>query len=313
MSNKSIQFIFFLLISFGVIAFFSLCYNKNLCLEYSSNNMNNFIDQPTFSEPSLSFPFYKIAFISDTHENSSIFPSLKDSLQANDPNILFHIGDLTNFGTTESLSKAKDDLDSLKMKYFALPGDHDIAQTSSTLNFDLLFSQPESFLFEDINVLVIPNFYNFTPISETKLKSLISNIPNFNVFISPQPIYVDEDNIFYNKYMGSDTAFENLTPTQIKNLKVYNQQRLLILEEIRKSKTSKIVISGDHHRSSNFLDPVNSKIQYHIVGSLAKYIDFGNTKLLQTSLQSNRYSILEFYRDQNESISFRVKEIELKN
>jgi len=312
MSNKALHFFIFFIIFFGLIAFFSLCYNKNLCSDIKTNNLNNLIAQNQISEPVSSLPIYKIAFISDTHENSIIFPFLKESLQSIKPNILFHIGDLTNFGTLSSLSDAKEDLDSLQITYFALPGDHDIAQTSSTSNFDKLFISPESYTFEDIKILIIPNFYNFTPISDSRFKSIISSIPNYNVFVSPQPIYVDENNIFYNKYMGSDTAFENLTPNQINSLKIYNQQRLLILEEFRKSKTSKIIISGDHHRSSTFEAPINPQIKYHIVGSLAKYIEFGSTKLLQSSLQSNRYSILEFYRDTEENISFKIKEIELK-
>jgi predicted phosphodiesterase len=312
MSRKVLQFIVFLILILGTYSFFTLCYNKNLCLPLTTQISDTSVVQDSFATSPDSSPVYKIAFISDSHENSAIFSPLKKSLQIVNPDVVIHAGDLTDFGTTESLLDAKSDLDNLDIPYLVLPGDHDIAETSSTANFNKVFTLPSGFTLQYSKVLFIPNFYNFTPFSDLELESLLKKIPEADILVSSQPIFVEQDNIFFNKYMGSDNAFDNLTEKQVQNLKIYNQQRLTLLNEIRKSKSSKIIISGDHHRSSNFVDPVNPLIKYHIVGSLAKYIDFGNSKLLQTSLQSNRYSILEIYLNTDKSTYFKIKEIELK-
>ncbi len=319
MSRNLLHLIFFLILIFGVSLFFSLCYNKKSC-SYSETYLMNKIVTPNTglydSSPitvlSTSNPIYKISLISDTHENSEIFLKLQESLSKENPSLLLHLGDVTNYGTKDSFKTAKADLNTLNIKYYVFPGDHDIAETSSLENFNSFFSFPKTLEFSEFSILYIPNFYNFTPLSDEDFDFVISNINSSEIIISSQPIFVNEDNIFFNKFMGSEAAFENLTLTQSQNLTKYNNQRIRILDEIRKTSVPKFIISGDHHRSSNFYDPINPQVSYHILGSLAKYIEFGNSKILQTSLQSNRYSILEVYKEDNAAITFKIREIELK-
>jgi len=319
MSRNLLHLIFFLILIFGVSLFFSLCYNKTSCSFAHADLMNKFVTPDTDlsnSTPNslvnMTYPLYKISLISDTHENSEIFLKLRDSLSDENPSLLLHLGDVTNYGTKDSFETATSDLNKLNTKYYVFPGDHDIAQTSSLENFNAFFSFPKTLDFSEFNILYIPNFYNFTPLSESDFEFVISRINSSEIIISSQPIFVNEDNIFFNKYMGSETAFENLTSTQSQNLTKYNNQRIRILDEIRRTSVPKLVISGDHHRSSNFVDPVNPQVTYHILGSLAKYIDFGDSKILQTSLQSNRYSILEVYKIEPDNVTFKIREVELK-
>jgi predicted phosphodiesterase len=312
MSRNLIHIIIFIIIIFSSYGLFYLCYNNN-CTQYSSSNLKDtFVTHtsPTQLNP-LSKPIFTVSFVSDTHLNEPIYLPLKKSLSKANPSLLIHTGDLTNFGTENEILSAKDFMDSLEVPYFAIPGDHDIASTSSDKYFNKYFSYPIFFTIQDINFLIIPNFYNFTPLDSGTLNTILLNLDSADVIVSSQPIYVDELNIFSNKYMGSHSAFDNLSSLQQNNLNLYNNQRLDILEILRNSKKNKIVISGDHHRSSNFTDPYNPKVKYHIVGSLAKYIYMGDTKLLQTSLQSNRFSILNIYKS-DKSYNFEINEIEIK-
>jgi len=82
---------------------------------------------------------FKVALISDSHLNDEIFPLLKKSLDLYQPNLVIHAGDLTNFGSIAELANAKNELDSLNYSYIAIPGDHDVAQSSSEDNFDKFF------------------------------------------------------------------------------------------------------------------------------------------------------------------------------
>lgn len=314
MNRKLLHFFIFLIIILGTFSIFYLCYNKNTAYINNDYLSNTFIEHNVnFSSKPINNLFTtRVAFISDTHENYDLFPSLKNSLSEVKPSLLIHTGDLTNFGTFNTLSIAQNQLNLLGFDYFALPGDHDIAETSSDYNFNKLFRYPLAFKHSDFNFLIIPNFYNFTPMNSELLNTILNEIPNSEIIVSPQPIYVDPNNLFADKFMGSQLAFENLSPSQIQNLKVYKSQRDMILEKIRTTKHNIVVVSGDHHRSSLFKDPINSLVTYHIVGSLSKYIYFGNSKILQSSLQSTRYSLLELGQKNENGFEFNIKEIEIK-
>lgn len=313
MNRKFLHFALFIILLFGLVTFFYLCYNKISNTMIYTSSTSNFIEQTPQTYDENSQHIFSIAFISDSHSNSSIFEPLRVSLKKFDASLLVHAGDLTDFGSLEDLKSARSDLDSLQVSYLVLPGDHDIAATSSVDNFNKFFSIPESFITKDFNVLFVPNFYNFKPFESNTFDEIVSKIDSADIIISSQPIYVNEDNIFFKKFMGSFEAFDNLSFTQRQNLQVYKKQRDIILDKIRQSRKPKVVISGDHHRSSTFIDPVNEKVSYHILGSLSKYIYFGNTKLLQTSLQSNRFSILKISKPINgANLEFNIQEVEIK-
>lgn len=321
MSRNFLHFIVFLIVLSSIFYLFVGCYNKNTYCFFNESYMgNNYIQSndnsiliDTFPAPAIGDEALTIALVSDSHSNRPIFPLLRESLLNLSPNFVIHAGDLTDYGTLNDLNNAKSDLENLGFNFFVLPGDHDIAQTSSELNFNKVFSTPTFFTHNSINFLLIRNEFNFTPLDENYLNTLIKYIPYSDVVILSQPIYVPEDNIFASKFMGSYDAFDNLSPEQITNLNTITYQRNKLLSAIRDSKNNKIIISGDHHRSSSYPDLVNKNVSYHNIGSLSKFIYFGGTKLSQNSLQSNRYSVLRIFKNNlNNNLEFKIKEIELK-
>lgn len=310
MSRNFLHFIFFIIIIFGSTSLFYLCYNKIFNTYEVPVSMSNFNIQNT-SKPQ--FVSFKIAFISDSHLNEPIFPILRNSIEMYQPNLVIHTGDLSNFGSSNELLQAKNEIESLNFKYVALPGDHDVAQTSTEDNFNMYFSYPVTYLIEDNKILFIPNYFNFTPFSTSKLNTFLNQIEDSDIIVTSQPIYVDPNNIFADKYMGSPTAYDNLSQLQKHNLETYLNQRNLILSKLRLTKKPKLVISGDHHRTSDFSDPENSLIRYHILGSLSKYIYLGKTQLLQSSLQSNRYTQLDILKTENKEFRYEIRDVELPN
>lgn len=332
MINKFVRFPYFFTLIFFLLFAFSLCYNNNCNSYFDYLFKSNFFPLPQISSEvpsstgnsllpplnSLQTTFDQskdgtnIVFIADSHSNNSVFPILGKSLDRFNPRYIIHTGDLTDFGDFENLFNAKSSLDSLGIDYIAMPGDHDIAQTSDLTNFNKVFSFPSGLSIQGIKILFIPNFKNFTPFREEEINYYIKSIPLSDIIVLSQPVLVPDNNIFSDKYMGSPTAFENLSNNQRESLKIYDLQRIRILNAIRNSQSPKLVISGDHHRSSTFEDPVNPKITYHILGGLAEYIYFGNQKISQNSLQSRRFTIVNFYKeDSNGTFKFSIQEVEL--
>ena len=314
MSNfKTHLIIFFILIVSAPIIFLAF---------YNKSNSNVFVpiseqyfeskDSVLSIEDESSFLF-SIFVISDTHLNSSAFPFLMDNLSLYKPDIIFHIGDHSDYGDPDSLLKAKNLLDSLNVKFYALPGDRDIAFSSDDKVFSSVFGKnysPYSIIdVKGIKFFIFPNMYNFTPFDTPMLPTIQDSILGSNVVISSQPIYIYPDSIFSNKYMGSE-YYLNRESVQSEEIKKYVFQSNQIRDFISSLQSQKLFIAGDHHKSDNYTHPSNSFLKFHITGALAEHIESGSLKLKQSALQSQRFSLIRFYKKDNET-SYVIKEIEI--
>ena len=280
----------------------SLFYNEifvsNLSPEYkesSNNDLKSYDDKvkETKTEPNSFKPVIMLVVIADSHLNNSSFNKIRLLVKEfKNIDLIVHLGDHTDFGDIPSLIKAKEELDSLNVPYVSLPGDRDLAATSSEENFYKVFQNKPYLNLKNIRFTFFNNSRNFLPYPDSYIADFIMKINNTDFLFSSQPIFVAEGNLFTQKYMGSKEAFPDLTGNRKSNLEKYSSQRDLILSSIRNSEI-KLVVSGDHHRSAEFKDPINNKINYHIVGATAEKISFGNTDINQESLQSQRISLVE--------------------
>jgi hypothetical protein len=237
---------------------------------------------------------------------------LKSLVNKEQPQLLVHLGDHTDFGDVSSLLLSKKYLDSLDYPYLTLAGDHDIAQSSTLNNFKQVFSIPNSMTIKDIKVGFLNNPFNYTPFSDADFAQIITELENVDILLTSQPIFVPKDNFFSYKFMGSLDNLSSLDMNQQKLLQKYNSQSLKIISKIRESKKPIIVISGDHHKSSSFKDPYNPLVSYHIVGALSKNIYLGSKEYSQKALQSPRFSVLEVIKNETK-LDFNIKEILIEN
>jgi outer membrane protein assembly factor BamB/predicted phosphodiesterase len=98
---------------------------------------------------------FRFAFISDTHIGSpdghaeeDLRRTVADINAMNDIAFLVLTGDITELGTNTQLALAKQILDSLKVKYYIIPGNHDTGWSESGgLSFNKTFGD-DKFLFE---------------------------------------------------------------------------------------------------------------------------------------------------------------------
>lgn len=296
--NKRYLFLSIVMIIFLTILFdtFSLFYNKKTNSEeydYSNTNENapllNQLSLEEIRNPSTK----NIIIMADSHNNSKIFPEIKKIIDRYSVSILFHLGDHSDYGSNPELLDSKNLLDSLNIDYFVLPGDRDLAAANGDEIFYKYFKKIEYVDFGDLNFVLFDNSPNFTPLKDSYLNRINDLIKTGDILLSSQPLFVEKGNIFESKYMGSLN-------------KDYLEQRDLILENLRRSNI-KFVISGDHHRSSTFKDPINKSITYYIVGATAENLNSNGIVIKQKSFQSQRILLISITEERD----IYLKEIEV--
>jgi len=308
MNNKLTLLALILIVGTSSTLFFYAFYNK-INLNSNSNASNNFFTQQDLSSNK---PLFKFIVLADTHLNSDAFSYIRNKVNDLDAEFVAHLGDHTNFGTTIELEQSTTLLKSLGLPYYTLAGDHDIAETQSLENFNKFFTTPSEFIYKGVVVKLLNNPYNIQPFSEYQIQSVLLKLTDSDIVLSSQPIYVEKDNFFNYKFMGSLENIENLSVTNKELLKRYNAQSKIIVNSLRETSKNTLVISGDHHRSAKFSDPINSLVSYHIVGALSKSIFLGSKEIPQKSLQSQRFSIIEVF-ERDSKFSFEVKEHIIEN
>lgn len=311
LNNKLTRYFLFSFLIFSFTALFYAFYNNySVVNTFSIHKSNKYTLNQGLSNNSFlkenSEPSFILLFIADTHENYTDLRVVKSQTESVPISHTFIIGDNTNFGDIPSLTKFKKET-----LYFSnatiIPGDHDIADSQNLDNFKSLFSLPTSITLNPytFKISIIYNQYNFTPFSDSELKSALLLLQDSDMIIFPQPIYMPNNDIFSDKYMGNFSDDKsNLDSAKIKNLNVYSSQRDAMLKEIRKTKKPLLIISGDHHRSITFTDPINSLVTYHNLGAISDFVYFGGTKIKQKSLQPKRYLLLKGYLTEINSFNF---------
>ena len=318
MSKFNPRLLLFLLSTATLTSLFFAFYNKS----FNSNKFTlNEQFLPSINETSTIVsppsPVLTLFVLSDTHLNQSIDSFLKEKISLYNPDIIFHVGDHTDFGDPNSLSQALSILKSFEVPFMVLPGDRDIAYSADDSVFRSIFDKaysPNSILnIKGIKFFLFSNMYNFNPFSDPVLLAIKNGISESDVIISSQPIFVHSDSIFSNKYMGSKyyiSSNPDLQDSVKNNLEKYINQSDDIRGYLANLKSRKLIISGDHHKSDTFTHPSNSLLNFHIVGALAENIESGNLKLKQNALQSQRFSVIYFFKNGNE-LSYEIEEVQV--
>lgn len=102
----------------------------------------------------------RFAWLSDTHVGSTnaaedLSRSIKDINTFSDINFVILSGDITQSGKTSDLKLAKSILDSLKMPYFIIPGNHDTKWSESGATIFPRIWGDDRFVFENSGILFI--------------------------------------------------------------------------------------------------------------------------------------------------------------
>lgn len=310
--NRFFSFRYLLLIILVICIFFlndlfSLIYNKKEPIDNITYPPTNSVDNShNTNQNKIDINNLNILVIADSHLNGKAFPEIKKIALKNNVKLIVHLGDHTNYGSKEELEVAFKLLKSLDLDFVALPGDRDLAAAGGDKIFYSIFKKVTTLSMDKVNLLFIDNSPNFTLLTNEYLNQVIKELPNSYLVFMLQPIYVNTGNIFENKYMGSLNAFNFSDKESLEKQKLYLNQRNKILNQLRIG-GKKLVIAGDHHRSSKFNDPENKSITYLITGASSEYLNSNGITISQRNFQTERISIISVDKDLNYSI----QEIEL--
>lgn len=227
----------------------------------------------------------KVAIMGDSHSNYTNLDKALIDAQSRNLLAIFFLGDYTQLGVLDDLSQAKALMDTSKIPYYSLPGDHDLWKSTGPDNFMSVFGQ--NYFSKEINgykFVGLDNSANYTLISEERLEWFRAQLADADFVLLSQPIYHPSNYIYMGYVDGQLTQ------------NVYDQGQYL-LEIIRKSDV-KAVIAGDQHFSNNNPDPVDSGLQHFVVGALVD----------ERNLQSPRYSEFRVFTDG----SFEIEDVLIK-
>lgn len=236
---------------------------------------------------------FKICIMSDIHNDKENLAKSIIMIKETGCEKLFVLGDLTDYGDVESLKDIRSILDSSGIEYYAIPGDHDIADSLSAENFNKVFGIDYHIMeYEGVVFLLIDNSANFTEIGNIQMSWIEDNIGNADFVVMSQPLFTEGLNPpFSSTYMGSMPSAPESDDIREKQQYV-KEQRDFLLDLIRKNDNVRATIAGDHHRSSDLSDPVRSELFHYVVGAVTSTVnDFP-----QTAIQSSRFSVLSFYK-----------------
>lgn len=236
----------------------------------------------------------KIAIFADVHDDADNLNMAISQAKDLGAERFILLGDLTDYGDIESLQKIKSILDDSGIPYYALPGDHDLADSVSVENFIKVFGQDHyKFTVGNKTFLLLDNAANFTKIDSDQMNWFNESLDSADFVMVSQPLFVEGLLPPFNRmYMGStrDTITED---AQLKLQKDVLAQRDEILSKIRAQKTVEAVIAGDHHLSNKIEDTSRSDLVHYVVGAVTKKLN----EYPQKALQTPRFSILSLQKD----------------
>jgi predicted phosphodiesterase len=218
---------------------------------------------------------FVVALFADSHLDIKNLEKAVGLAKVMGTNVILHLGDHTNLGLLPDLRTAKAELDASGITYYAIPGDRDLWETAGPENFLQVFgSNKHTFTLGSFKFVVLDNSKNFSKIPQEDMEWFKHEVVDASFVVLSQPIYHPS-----NKVMGN---FEGEKIISVR------EQAEELLKAIRQSDV-KAVIAGDHHLSSEALDPEKPTLVHYVIGAITSEI---NDKP-QAILQSSRISILE--------------------
>ena len=232
----------------------------------------------------------KVAVMADSGDENL---NLQDALQKAkelEVDYVFHLGDLTSWGDLKSLEAVRSVLEEGGSNWFALPGDHDLAQSASVQggggleNYTNVFGKNYAFItVNKVTFLLFDNSANKTPLDDARYNWFLNNVSYADYVLLSQPLYHSSP----SDLMGVMGVFNG------EEVKEINDQAKVLLAEVRNSDVQG-VFAGDHHFSSISIDPVRDSLTHYVVGAIAEK---RNVQVFP------RFTILEVYSDNSYEVS----------
>lgn len=192
---------------------------------------------------------FSFALIADAHNDNAL---LKKALeQIKDVSFIIGLGDYSDVGTLEELKNAKKILDEAKVRYFVIPGDHDLwdsrdKQKEPVFNFTQVFGSPwQSFEESGVVFLLLDNSDNYRGFGDVQIQRLQEELERYKKSGNIRFILAFVHEPLYHP--SSDHIMGRVEPS------LKDQAKKLI--KILKDGGVKKVFAGDIHYFSQYSDP----------------------------------------------------------
>lgn len=213
----------------------------------------------------------RVCFLADSHNDNENLAKGLALCKAKKPDFALFLGDYTAVGSEKELTNAKKIMDASGIKYYSIPGDHDLYNSEGVTNFVSVFGKSyREVVLDKFRFILVDNSDNYKGVSAEELAWFYEKLKPSKKFT-----YVVMSNPVYN-YGGFKLMGENSEKV--------SAQRDEILKKIQESEV-KAVFSGDNHLSSVSADSVRSGLIHYVVGALTR----------DRNLQTPRFSVGVFY------------------
>lgn len=237
---------------------------------------------------------FRFLIIGDSHSDTKYLTKALEQAKLTYPDLSFilGVGDYSEVGTVGELENAKAALDSSGLRYFLVPGDHDLwdarnQKLDPVSNFNQVFGpQYQSFSNSGFHFILIFNSDNYSGLSENQFKWLNSELTKatvektkgFFIFLH-EPLYHPSSDHIMGRIEG----------------KLKEQAKGLILTF--KNAGVRAVVAGDTHYFSQYSEP-ETGIFMTTIGALTS----------ERNVQTPRYGVGEVLEDGN----LRVLDVEIR-
>ncbi len=227
----------------------------------------------------------RFMLIADSENDNAHLKQALDQAKHDFKDIKFVVGlgDFTEVGTVDELKLAKKNLDESGLRYFVLPGDHDLWDSRNrslepTTDFNSVFGPSfQSFTLDNFKFILLDNSDNYTGFGDDQIswvakESSTKDLLGTYVFLHEPLFHPSSDH-----FMG---RVEPKLKTQAQNMTA----------ELANAKVKKI-FAGDTHYFSEYEEP-QTKLPMVTVGAIT----------LQNNLQNPRFAIVSLYDDGSSDI-----------
>lgn len=234
----------------------------------------------------------KIALIADSHNDSSHLQKALEQAKKLQVDYAVGLGDYTAVGTVKELADAKKIFDQSGVRYFTIPGDHDLWANKSkaetgTKNFESVFGKPYHVLNEHGITQIFMNNANFDAgISAEQMNWLEQALIEADTTREGKPVFVFLHQPIYHPTSSHIMGRLN---------EAVEQQRISLLELFKKYQVAE-VISGDLHFYGRYTDS-SSGLSMTTVGAVTN----------DRNLQKPRFAMLSVFTDG----SYEITDIEI--
>jgi len=244
-----------------------------IILFFANNIKDRIVTRNSHLQPQSKAILTKIMLISDSESDWEYLEKSLNEAKTYNINNVIHLGDITQLGTPDDLSKAKAIFEESELNVYSVPGDRDLWKSKGIEGYlGGLGSNYGMINIDGLNFLLIDNSDEYEGINDVQWLYIVQNISNADFVILHNPIYFDLS-LFGGKGMGEYSV-------EVKG------QRERLLSLVRESNV-KAVFGGDRHLFGEFADEGHKGLFHYVIGSTNS----------SRNLQSPNFSILTIYTD----------------